>query len=87
MKVDIRSAGPNAYDVFSEDGRKLGTVRLVEVVVRRPRLDVTGEFVYPSSERKWKVDGLPTHEFGNRDAAIEMLKQMAGRLGRGRGGR
>ena len=83
MRVEIRSAGRDVYDVFTEDGRKLGTVRLVDVVVKRPHLDCSGQFVYPSSERKWMVDGLPTHEFGNRDGAVEMLKRMAGRLGRG----
>ncbi len=63
-------------------------MRLVDIVVKRPRLvRGSGQFVYPSTERKWKVDGLPTHEFGNRDAAIERLKMTAGRLGPERGER
>ncbi|GJM44078.1 MAG: hypothetical protein DHS20C21_09200 [Gemmatimonadota bacterium] len=81
MRLDIKQTGEHAYAVRTDAGRELGIVRLVDVVRRKPTWDGC-QFRFPTTTRVWMIDGYPTREFGNRDAAIEGLKWMAGRSGR-----
>lgn len=73
MKLNIRQIGPFAYEVRNRSGCKLGIVRLVDTVRKVPRLDASGRVRFPSADRVWVIDGEPTREFGNRDAAIRWL--------------